>query len=239
MEEVAERGRRGGGRRRPGRRRRPDDGPRRGRVVLLSTIAGVAAFGLTVGGLHALFGGGDEAAAGGGGDCADGCVLEPVAVPSAEPTVADSVPPRSPSATPSASASRTPGPTPSARRTDRPDRTDRPRPGDRHGRPERPGGALAATYAIGRRWDSGFIGQVTVVNRGDETVPSWRLTVVFPGTRITTGWASLGGVGTDYAGGRLTGSGGGLAPGDAVTLGFQAEGRPGPPSACTLNGSPC
>ncbi|POM27535.1 Chitinase 63 precursor [Actinomadura rubteroloni] len=235
MTEVTGRGRR----RAPGGRRRERPDERRRRPVLFMAVAGVAVVGATAFGLHAAAEDGSAPRPGGApGDCRNGCALPPVPV---SPTGTKEHP-QAQTVSPSPSASPSVSPTTSAP----PSRTSAPGAGKKRkhlGRPDRQGPpgrtrttGLEATYTTSDRWDSGFVGQITVVNTSEATVNGWNLTASFPGARITWAW----GTGADHDVTRLLGTGGPLAPGATVQLGFQAEGRPpGSPSACVLNGAPC
>ncbi|MFI6516921.1 cellulose binding domain-containing protein [Spirillospora sp. NPDC050679] len=156
----------------------------------------------------------------------------------------------SPSAKPSSSTSPSPSATPSrdgGRDGGRDDRHGGGRGGrddgddGRHGgRPSRgDGSGLVAYYSTSHSWGSGYIGAVTVVNRGSSPVSGWRLSALFSGTTITATWSNSGSAYSDHGVNRLSGSGGTLAPGDSVTVGFEARGRPGAPSYCSLNGRSC
>ncbi|WP_157431519.1 cellulose binding domain-containing protein [Actinomadura hibisca] len=265
MNETAERGP-DPSRPRGGRRRRPKQswGERLERrpVVLAMVGGGVLVCGVTAFTLQAGGGAGAAPFQGPGykvPGCADECADAGPAARSADPTREVAVPPReinpagssrpsttaSPSPSASSSASPTPGPSgsPSATPSHGRGRDDGDRRGGgRGGRPPSSGGGgsgLVALYSTGNTWDSGYIGAVTVVNRGSSSISGWQLTAYFSRTEITAAWSNRGSVYSTHGGNRLGGSGGTLAPGDSVTVGFQASGRPGAPSSCTLNGRPC
>ncbi|MGI5163225.1 cellulose binding domain-containing protein [Spirillospora sp. CA-253888] len=199
------------------------------------------------------------------GDPAGETSTREVEVPPREVNAASSSKPTgtaSPSASPSTSPSKgtSPGasPSPSATpsrgggrdggrdrdrdggRDDRDD--DRHDGGGRHDGDRRPSGdrsALRAFYSTSHSWGSGYIGSLTVVNRGSSPVSSWRLSAYFSGAEITAAWSNSGSAYSDHGYNRLSGSGGTLAPGDSVTVGFEARGYPGAPSYCNLNGRSC
>ncbi|MFI0355220.1 cellulose binding domain-containing protein [Actinomadura sp. 9N407] len=188
--------------------------------------AGILAVGLVAGfGVNAMNDGGGEPAA---EECPGGCAMV-AATPSAEHTIGEFVPTRPSSAVqttrPTASATPTVSPSP-ARTTASP-------------KPASAGGGLGASYATSRTWGSGFIGSVTVTNRGSSRISGWHLSAVFPGRRIYSAWSSDGTVRIGHHGDRLRGFGPSLPPGGRTTINFQGSGRAGPPSPCILNGRPC
>ncbi|MFC5182378.1 cellulose binding domain-containing protein [Actinomadura harenae] len=100
-------------------------------------------------------------------------------------------------------------------------------------------GTLSASFSISNSWGSGFIGTLTVVNRGESVVPLWRLSARFPGVVIRSVWSPSGAVNGAHSGGRIDGIGRVPGPGQSAQLSFQAEGQPGAPAACSLNGRSC
>ncbi|HET9137955.1 cellulose binding domain-containing protein [Actinophytocola sp.] len=88
-------------------------------------------------------------------------------------------------------------------------------------------------------WGSGWEGRYTVTNGGSATITSWRVEFDLPaGTAINTHWDAVrGGTGNHYVFSNA-GWNGTLAPGAAVSFGFNGSG-PGTPANCTVNGSAC
>ncbi|MFC4908467.1 cellulose binding domain-containing protein [Actinomadura gamaensis] len=83
------------------------------------------------------------------------------------------------------------------------------------------------------------MGTLTVVNRGNSPVSLWRLSAQFSNAVIMSVWSPSGSVTGSHSGGRLDGVGRGLGPGRSMQISFQAQGRPGAPAACSLNGRSC
>ncbi|MGK5556833.1 cellulose binding domain-containing protein [Actinomadura kijaniata] len=226
MSEKADRG--------PGRHRAAS-GRLLGRPVLAGAaglvVCGTAAFALT-------------AAAGDDGPrrtlAAPSAAPTPRGGPAPEETFGEDVPPRSSASAavttkPSRSASASPSPSGSAS----PSASASPSQGGSPSHPSAPTGGLAASYTTTNSWGSGFIGTVTVVNRGTTTVPSWQLSAVFPGRTILSAWTNSGSTSTSHAGNRLATTGRSLGPGQSIQIGFQANGGATAPSSCSLNGRPC
>ncbi|WP_306206156.1 cellulose binding domain-containing protein [Actinoplanes sp. RD1] len=99
---------------------------------------------------------------------------------------------------------------------------------------------LTATYKTGASWGEGFIGWLTVRNKGDKSVP-WSVTVTFPSradVRLGPVWNAQ----ATTSGDTVTFTGGPLEPGRSVDAGFSAgkssEGKVTPVS-CSIAGRPC
>jgi cellulase/cellobiase CelA1 len=100
--------------------------------------------------------------------------------------------------------------------------------------------SLAAAYSVTSTWETGFIAGVHLTNSGT-TPQNWTVTISHSGNagvRITDAWnATLTRQGDTNV---LTG--GPLAPGSSLNVGFEATKQaPGPvrPSRCTVNQSAC
>jgi hypothetical protein len=156
-----------------------------------------------------------------------GPVLTP-STPSLSPSASRSASP-SPSPSRSSSASRSPSPATSRTST---------KPAPR--RTTAPSAAFTGTYTVGANWDRGFIGAVTVTNK---TGPArnWTVRVTFDErheVRLGNVWNAR----VDRQGGTFVFTGGPLAPGASVTLGFEASKQVRAkiqPTACTVDGAPC
>jgi mannan endo-1,4-beta-mannosidase len=104
-----------------------------------------------------------------------------------------------------------------------------------------PVGSCKVAYTM-NTWNTGFAGNLTITNTGGAAVNGWRLAFTLPGGQtITNGW------GASYSpvSGQVTAVNaawnGGLAPGAATTVGFQAThtGNTAKPASFTLNGAAC
>lgn len=98
---------------------------------------------------------------------------------------------------------------------------------------------LTYAWSVSDEWDGGFIASLSVTNGSVEVIHGWALTFDTPGYSIINLWDGL----------LIEESGdealvlnapwnGHLDPGDSVTIGFQGEGPPMPPTAVKLNGNP-
>ena len=99
---------------------------------------------------------------------------------------------------------------------------------------------LRAEYSVRHQWEGGFDADVTVTNIGSEPITGWTVILRLPaGVTVTQVWAAdfiqTGGVVSLRSQPWNTY----LGPGAVTSLGFQATGKPGAPSSCTVNGSPC
>ncbi|GAA3578931.1 hypothetical protein GCM10022419_070470 [Nonomuraea rosea] len=104
-----------------------------------------------------------------------------------------------------------------------------------------PAGSCKVAYTM-NTWNTGFTGNLTITNTGASAVNGWRLAFTLPGGQtITNGW----GASYSPASGQVTAVNaawnGGLAPGAATTVGFQAThtGNTAKPASFTLNGAAC
>ncbi|MGR6320914.1 cellulose binding domain-containing protein [Micromonospora soli] len=121
--------------------------------------------------------------------------------------------------------------------------------GARSGRPAPPPPAPAAPppasvtgrYAVVTRFQTGFVGEVLIVN-ADSTVRGWTVRLTFSGGQVADTWV------VDAEQGRASGSGGDLtyrsgvdlAPGASARLRFRVEpAATTTPDACTVNGARC
>ncbi|WP_037680586.1 glycoside hydrolase family 18 chitinase [Streptomyces griseus] len=96
-----------------------------------------------------------------------------------------------------------------------------------------------ATYTKASDWGTGFEGKWTVKNTGTTTIDSWTVEWDFPsGTSVTSAWdADVTSSGTHWTA-RNKSWNGSLAPGAAVSFGFNGTGS-GSPANCKLNGGSC
>ncbi|MGW1715063.1 glycosyl hydrolase family 18 protein [Streptomyces sp. NPDC002156] len=99
--------------------------------------------------------------------------------------------------------------------------------------------SATATYAKTQDWGTGFEGKWTVTNTGTTTISSWTVEWDFPsGTSVTSAWdADVTSSGTHWTAKNKSWNGT-LAPGAAVSFGFNGAG-PGSPANCKLNGGSC
>lgn len=99
--------------------------------------------------------------------------------------------------------------------------------------------AATATYTKKSDWGTGFEGSWTVKNTGTTTLSSWTVEWDFPtGTKAGSAWdATLTTAGNHVTAKNLSWNGT-LAPGAAVTFGFNGTGS-GNPTGCKLNGASC
>jgi hypothetical protein len=152
----------------------------------------------------------------------------PIAVAPTTPSSSASVS-SSPSVSPAAAKS--PSRSPSAKSTPRkPAKTTAPAPAT----------SFTAAYRLGGTWDRGFVAGITVTNK-QGPARGWTVRVSYgsdAGVRLDNVWnADLTREGDTFV---LTG--GPLAPGASVTLGYQASKQVRSqikPSACTVDGTPC
>ncbi|MEU4351590.1 glycosyl hydrolase family 18 protein [Streptomyces sp. NPDC023838] len=99
--------------------------------------------------------------------------------------------------------------------------------------------SATATYAKTQDWGSGFGAQWTVKNTGTTTLTSWTVEWDYPsGTSVTSFWDADVTHDANHWTARNKSYNGTLAPGAAVTFGFNGAGA-GAPSGCKLNGGSC
>ncbi|NEC87322.1 glycoside hydrolase family 18 chitinase [Streptomyces sp. SID12501] len=99
--------------------------------------------------------------------------------------------------------------------------------------------SATATYAKTQDWGTGFEGKWTVTNTGTTSISSWTVEWDFPsGTSVTSAWdADVTSSGAHWTA-RNKSWNGTLAPGAAVSFGFNGAGS-GSPANCKLNGGSC
>ncbi|NEA63780.1 glycoside hydrolase family 18 chitinase [Streptomyces sp. SID12488] len=99
--------------------------------------------------------------------------------------------------------------------------------------------SATATYAKTQDWGTGFEGKWTVKNTGTTSISSWTVEWDFPsGTSVTSAWdADVTSSGAHWTAKNKSWNGT-LAPGAAVSFGFNGAGS-GAPANCKLNGSSC
>ncbi|MFF9815917.1 glycosyl hydrolase family 18 protein [Streptomyces sp. NPDC014006] len=105
--------------------------------------------------------------------------------------------------------------------------------------PAQAAGNATATFTKTSDWGTGFGGQWTVKNTGTSSISSWTIEWDFPtGTSVTSAWdADVTSSGTHWTA-KNKSYNGTIAPGAAVSFGFNGAG-PGSPSNCKLNGDSC
>ncbi|RKR90404.1 glucose/arabinose dehydrogenase [Micromonospora pisi] len=102
--------------------------------------------------------------------------------------------------------------------------------------------ACAVTYRVDSQWGTGFTATLTLTNTGTQPVNGWTVSWAFAGNQRTgTFWNASGSQQGSTVTARNANWNGTVAPGASVTFGFLASGSgPNPPpTAFTLNGSPC
>jgi hypothetical protein len=103
-----------------------------------------------------------------------------------------------------------------------------------------PATTLTARYSTGPTWDRGFIGAVAVTNTGS-TARTWTVQVTYEasaGVRLGNTWNAQ----VSKQGDTFVLTGGPLAPGATVNLGYEASKQvrsPVQPSGCTVAGTSC
>ncbi|MGY1497533.1 glycosyl hydrolase family 18 protein [Streptomyces sp. QTS52] len=99
--------------------------------------------------------------------------------------------------------------------------------------------SATATYAKTQDWGTGFEGKWTVTNTGTTSISSWTVEWDFPsGTSVTSAWdADVTSSGTHWTAKNKSWNGT-LAPGAAVSFGFNGAGS-GAPANCKLNSGSC
>jgi endoglucanase len=157
----------------------------------------------------------------------------------AEPGSPSPTPTPTPGPTPTPTP--TPGPTPTPTPTPNPTPTPTPTPTPAPTPTPGPGGCAIA-YQVTNQWGNGFLGEVTITNRGAAAINGWTVGFTFPGNQqITNLWN-----------GRMMQSGasvtvlnehynGMIPPNGSTSFGFQASfsGTNNNPPALTLNGQVC
>lgn len=98
-----------------------------------------------------------------------------------------------------------------------------------------------ATHRVTNSWNSGFTAEATITNTGSSSVANWRVTWQSPvGVTVTSGWNAT----VSQSGSTVTASAPSwaptLAPGQSVTIGYQATGSPSSaPTGFRVNGVAC
>lgn len=101
------------------------------------------------------------------------------------------------------------------------------------------GPSCAATIRIEGTWPGGFLAQVTVVNTGREPIDGWTLGWTLPsGTKIVKAWNAAVTQGGTTVTAKAPSWNRTLAAGRSASIGFTADGEPGPTEP-TLGGTPC
>jgi cellulase/cellobiase CelA1 len=103
-----------------------------------------------------------------------------------------------------------------------------------------PGGCRVAVTT--NAWNTGLTASVTLANTGATAVNGWQLSFTLPsGQTITNGWGATYAPATGTVTATNATYNGTIAPGAAVTIGYQAShsGNAGSPTAFTLNGTSC
>lgn len=103
-----------------------------------------------------------------------------------------------------------------------------------------PGGCRVAVTT--NAWNTGLTASVTLTNTGTTAVNGWQLAFTLPsGQTITNGWGATYAPATGTVTATNATYNGTIAPGAAVTIGYQAShsGNAGSPTAFTINGTAC
>ncbi|MFE9690724.1 cellulose binding domain-containing protein [Micromonospora sp. NPDC005806] len=104
-----------------------------------------------------------------------------------------------------------------------------------------PASPMTGRFAVVTRFDTGFVGEVLIVNAGT-TAQGWTVRLTFPGGQVADTWVAEAEQGrATVSGGDLTyRSGVDLAPGASARLRFRIEPAAGTsPDVCTVNGARC
>ena len=157
----------------------------------------------------------------------------PSASPSQSPSASPSVtsPSASPSPSPSPSRSRSATPTVAARK---PTKTATPR------RTTAPPAAFTGQYRLASTWDRGFIAGITVTNKSGPA-RDWTIRLSYAeeaGVRLGNVWNAR----QSREGDSFVLTGGPLAPGASIMVGFQASKQVRSQirvASCTVDGTPC
>jgi hypothetical protein len=114
-------------------------------------------------------------------------------------------------------------------------------PGPGGGGPAAAGPPPVMRYQTLRQWESGFFGQVTIVNAGGSARASWQLHLSYDSAHIIGVWGGKWTASGDHSvivtpdawdGTSRDGSG-------SVQVVIAVSGRAGPPSSCAFNGRAC
>ena len=106
--------------------------------------------------------------------------------------------------------------------------------------PTRAGASVAAAYSVSSNWETGFVAAVHLTNTGS-TPQNWTITITHDGAAgvgITDAWNGT----LTRQGATNVLTGGPLAPGSSVNVGFEATKKatgPVRPTRCTVNQSAC
>ncbi len=130
---------------------------------------------------------------------------------------------------PSASAARhrntsTPAPAPAARTTPEPT-------------PRRSEASVA--FSVGRQWSRGFEGEITIVNRGNVPIPSWKISLALPGDHLSSVRNADGHMEGKVLVLQASSKDQQISPGDQLTFSFVMDGPRTSPTSCTYNGAAC
>ncbi|TDD84269.1 endoglucanase [Actinomadura darangshiensis] len=95
-------------------------------------------------------------------------------------------------------------------------------------------------YKVQNTWADGFTAQVTITNSGSSALNGWTLEFAFPGgQKVSQGWsATWTQSGADVSAESLSWNAA-IAPGASLTVGFQATGTSGTPTAFDVNDQAC
>jgi len=130
---------------------------------------------------------------------------------------------------PSAGAARhrhtsTPAPAPAARTTPEPT-------------PRRSEASVA--FSVGRQWSRGFEGEITIVNRGNVPIPSWKISLALPGDHLSSVRNADGHMEGKVLVLQASSKDQQISPGDQLTFSFVMDGPRTSPTSCTYNGAAC
>jgi Cellulose binding domain len=107
------------------------------------------------------------------------------------------------------------------------------------------GGAAAAgspvmQYQTLRQWQSGFFGQVTIIDSGGSAQANWQLHLSYDSAYIIGVWGGKWTASGDHAVVVTPDSGNGTSHnGSGIQVVLAVSGHAGPPSGCTFNGRTC
>ncbi|WP_433610789.1 cellulose binding domain-containing protein [Dactylosporangium sp. CA-139114] len=101
-------------------------------------------------------------------------------------------------------------------------------------------GSIKAAYAVRSKWKDGFNAEVTVTNLGSQPLMGWIVRLELPkDVDVTSTWGATAELGPGRLVLRSQAYNTYLEAGGVIRMGFEAKGPAGPPTSCSVNGSPC
>lgn len=94
-------------------------------------------------------------------------------------------------------------------------------------------------YTIGKRWDGGFQGELTIFNHTSAAISGWKIAITLPGDRVTSVWNAEGQMSGDLLLLEPTSWDPPIQPGQRASIFFVAQGPTATPASCTFNGAAC